>query len=279
MCGRSRATLSPQQVTAAAGVPLERWRNSEQYQPSYNVSPGFSTPVVRQSSAGKPELQTMKWGLVPSYTKAGEKPDFFRMFNARSESVAEKGVFKRLLSRHRCVVLLNGFYEWAKEGKHKQPYYIHMGTGEGDVIRMAGLFDCWDNGPEGPMYTYTILTTDSSKRLQWLHDRMPVILPDEAAAEQWLAGEALDHKELSRIAEPYNGDDLRWHKVSPAMSNMRYQGADCAKELKRESVASFFKPVAGKAKATAEAAVQETSGRSSQAGREYSQAGKAQPIT
>jgi putative SOS response-associated peptidase YedK len=56
----------------------------------------------------------MTWGLVPSWTKKEEKLDFFRMFNARSETVPEKTVFSRLLGSKRCVVLLNGFYEWAQ---------------------------------------------------------------------------------------------------------------------------------------------------------------------
>jgi len=56
----------------------------------------------------------MTWGLVPSWTKQGEKLDFFRMFNARSETVPDKSVFNRLLAHKRCVVLMNGFYEWAQ---------------------------------------------------------------------------------------------------------------------------------------------------------------------
>lgn len=69
----------------------------------------------------------MKWGLVPSYTKRDVKPDYFRMFNARSETVAEKSAFRRLVNSKRCVVMLDGFYEWAKDSKgEKQPYFIHF---------------------------------------------------------------------------------------------------------------------------------------------------------
>lgn len=57
------------------------------------------------------------------------------MFNARSETVDEKFVFRRLLASQRCVVLFNGFYEWKQEGSKKQPYYIHLG--EGKVIRLV----------------------------------------------------------------------------------------------------------------------------------------------
>ena len=117
-------------------------------------------------------------------------------FNARCETVAEKSVFGRLLQRQRCVVLFDGFYEWKKvsvlpvcsaesmpdmfqrqisathistdvqEGPRKQPFYVN--TGEGNIMKMAGLFDVWfSSTDDAPLYTYTILTTDSSKRLEW----------------------------------------------------------------------------------------------------------------
>jgi putative SOS response-associated peptidase YedK len=159
----------------------------------------------------------MQWGLIPSFTKPTDKPDFWRMFNARSESIREKPSFRRLVPSKRCVVLLNGFFEWKKEGKIKQPYYIYLvneNTGKEEPMAMAGLWDVWyrdspeEEGkevedektkvkgggggggfvkPKEVMYTYTILTTESSKELQWLHDRMPVILKDEEAQHMWLS--------------------------------------------------------------------------------------------
>lgn len=103
-----------------------------------------------------------RWGLVPSYTKPDETPDFWRMFNARSETAAERPAFQRLLQRRRCLVLAAGFYEWRKEGKAgKQPYYMHM---QDDApLVMAGLWDVWASAGQGLMHTYTILTTGGSR--------------------------------------------------------------------------------------------------------------------
>jgi putative SOS response-associated peptidase YedK len=152
--------------------------------------------------------QTMRWGLVPSFTRKDATPNFFRAFNARSDTAADKPMFSRLLSRKRCVVLLNGFYEWRAEGRGslavKQPYYLHLATeAEGGdkaaaaqpaaadedapeaLLRAAALYDRWE-GPEGPLYTVTILTTDSAPQLRWLHDRMPVFLRSEAEERAWL---------------------------------------------------------------------------------------------
>jgi putative SOS response-associated peptidase YedK len=143
--------------------------------------------------------QTMRWGLVPSYTRPDEAPNFYRMFNARADTAADKPVFSRLLGRRRCVVLLNGYYEWKQEGSHgtavKQPYYLHAaaasGAPEADapeaLLRAAGLYDRWQ-GPEGsePLYTVTILTKDAAPDLRWLHDRMPVFLRSEEEERAWL---------------------------------------------------------------------------------------------
>lgn len=113
------------------------------------------------------------------------------MFNARSETLAERPAFQRLLARRRCLVLTAGFYEWKKESKAaKQPYYVHFDDGRPMV--MAGLYDVWASS-EGPMMTYTILTTDSGPRLGWLHDRMPVLLATEEDQDRWLNTEGDEH--------------------------------------------------------------------------------------
>jgi putative SOS response-associated peptidase YedK len=223
MCGRSRCALAPEEVTARYRT-ARSWENREQYQPKNNVSPGSATPIVLLDRSGHLIIRTMTWGLVPSFTKPLEKPDFWRMFNARSESIREKPSFRRLVPSKRCIVLLNGFFEWKKEegSKNKQPYYVYLvneKTKEEEPMAMAGLWDVWyRGGPEEEegkeehfegeeqlkiedgmsgdvahqvkgkevLYTYTILTTESSERLKWLHDRMPVILKDEKAQELWI---------------------------------------------------------------------------------------------
>ena len=129
-------------------------------------------------------IQSMVWGLIPSFTKKGSKPDPWRMFNARCETASQLASFRRLVPHRRCIVLMNGFYEWRKEGINgKVPYYVHFSGGE--PMAMAGLYDCWE-GPEGRIYSYTILTCPSSRKLEWLHDRMPVILGDRKSRDLWL---------------------------------------------------------------------------------------------
>ncbi len=148
----------------------------------------------------------MRWGLVPSFTRKEEVPNFFRAFNARADTLTEKPLFARLLGRKRCVVLLNGFYEWREEGAKaaglvKQPYYIHASapdaadksapdadddTAPEALLRAAAVYDRWESPDGTPVYTVSILTTDAAPELRWLHDRMPVFLRDDAAVTAWL---------------------------------------------------------------------------------------------
>ncbi|CAK7349436.1 unnamed protein product [Dovyalis caffra] len=146
MCGRARCTLRADDIPRACyrtDGPV-RSVNLDRYRPSYNVSPGSNLPVVRPENGGDGyAIHCMQWGLIPSFTKKTEKPDFYRMFNARSEAVKEKASFRRLLPKSRCLVTVEGFYEWKKDGSKKQPYYIHFKDGRPLVF--AALYDSWQN--------------------------------------------------------------------------------------------------------------------------------------
>ncbi|KAG9150715.1 hypothetical protein Leryth_002890 [Lithospermum erythrorhizon] len=207
MCGRCRCTLRPHDVSRSRTL---RHINMDRYRPSYNVSPGFNVPVVRRDDSqakGEEEgvvLHCMKWGLVPSFTKKTDKPDHYKMFNARSETIREKASFRRLIPNSRCLVSVEGFYEWKKDGSKKQPYYIHFKDGKPLVF--AALYDSWKNAEGEVLYTFTILTTSSSSSLQWLHDRMPVILGNKESSDMWLNGPPTSN--FDTLLKPYEEADL-----------------------------------------------------------------------
>ncbi|KAL3828952.1 hypothetical protein ACJIZ3_017754 [Penstemon smallii] len=248
MCGRARCTLRPDDFPRACNLNSRPVRHVDvdRYRPSYNVAPGFNLPVVRIEDGKDSEdgvvLHSMKWGLIPSFTKKTEKPDHFRMFNARSESIREKASFRRLLPNNRCLVSVEGFYEWKKDGSKKQPYYIHFKDDRPLVF--AALFDSWKNSEGGIIYTFTIVTTASSSSLEWLHDRMPVILGNKESTDRWLVDSSLSN--LDQILKPYEETDLVWYPVTPAMGKLSFDGSECIKEIqvKKEetkSISHFFK--------------------------------------
>lgn len=127
LCGRARASLSNDALHrtaralasemphgAAKSVPSGSNHQSVDlhlYKRLNNLSPGSFTPVLYNDASTGLTLRAMRWGLVPSFTKKEARPDPFRLFNTRSETVSEKPSFSRLIASKRCVVLLNGFYE------------------------------------------------------------------------------------------------------------------------------------------------------------------------
>ncbi|KAG7642143.1 SOS response associated peptidase (SRAP) [Arabidopsis suecica] len=247
MCGRTRCTLRPDDVPRASHrhtVPT-RFLHLDRYRPSYNVAPGSYIPVLRRDNevvgGDGVVVHCMKWGLVPSFTKKNDKPDFFKMFNARSESVAEKASFRRLLPKNRCLVAVDGFYEWKKEGSKKQPYYIHFEDGRPLVF--AALFDTWHNSGGETLYTFTILTTASSSALQWLHDRMPVILGDKDSIDTWLDDPSTT--KLQPLLSPYEKPDLVWYPVTSAIGKPTFDGPECIQQIPRKTsqnslISKFF---------------------------------------
>ena len=143
------------------------------------------------------KLQSMKWGLIPFWTK--RNPDYSSMMktiNCRDDSLSTPGgMWASMKGRKRCIVIAQGFYEWLKTGpREKLPH--HVRRKDGNLMCFAGLWDCVQYegkgepspgqtdtgtnvcslGSDEKSYTYTIITTDSNKQLKFLHDRMPVIL-------------------------------------------------------------------------------------------------------
>jgi putative SOS response-associated peptidase YedK len=161
-------------------------------------------------------MVSVRWGLVPFWAK--DLSGAPRAINARSESAREKPTFRGSFAKRRCLIPADGFFEWKTEGKNKQPYYVRFTDGR--PWAMAGLWDRWQ-GDQQIVETASILTTDASRSLHWLHDRMPVILPPERY-DDWLSGRAAEE-----ILVPYDHEDFRPIAVSRTVNNARHDGPDC----------------------------------------------------
>lgn len=194
--------------------------------PRYNIAPTQPIGIVRfNAQAGTPEWALTAWGLVPSWSK--DPTIGSRMINARAETAAEKPSFRAAFRRRRCLIPVDGFYEWQKQGSRKQPYFINM---EDDApFAFAGLWEYWEGADGSALETSTILTTEPNALMATLHNRMPVILePDDYAL--WLGTPEDDRKGLSllqHLLRPYPPDRMRAVPVSTYVNTPRNEGPDC----------------------------------------------------
>ena len=173
----------------------------------FNVVPTQAVLAVREAS-GEREATFLKWGLVPRWARdpaIGNK-----LINARAETVAEKPSFREAFARRRCLVPLDGFYEWSRRGDRKRPFFFHMRDGE--PFAVAGLWERWE-GDGDPLETCTLLTTEANELLAGYHDRMPVILRPEDY-DLWLDAGVRSAERLLPLLRPYPREEMITYAVS-----------------------------------------------------------------
>ncbi len=216
MCGRYTQTASPEALMLRFGFQSQEVL----LKPRYNMAPGQIAPVIVNED-GK-TLQMFQWGLVPSWAKDPSIGN--RMINARAETLAEKASFKRLLPARRCLVLADGFYEWAKLKRGKAPMRFTLKGGE--PFAFAGLWDRWKKPNGDELRTFTIITTQANELLQPIHDRMPVILRRDAE-EDWLDLGLKDTLELTTKLGSYPADRMESTYVSSMVNSPRNDLMQC----------------------------------------------------
>ncbi len=217
MCGRYAQFTSPEDLAELFGATLD----IADVSPRYNAAPMQWLPVIRQRPSGERVLQTLRWGLLPSWAK--DETIANRLINARAETLAEKPSFRSAYRKRRCIVPADGFYEWAKRPDGKQPYYIH--ASDGSILAFAGLWERWTRTDDGDVIdSFTIVTTAANDRMRALHDRMPAILAPEDLA-RWLEP-ASEPDALGDLLGPCPDTRLALHPVTRAVGNMRNEGPD-----------------------------------------------------
>ena len=236
MCGRFVSfTIGEELISALAtvpGLPAPAVDLSGLNKPNWNTAPTQQVRVVTIGEGLQEEhhpdetiVRAMRWGLVPSWSKALPKAP---MFNARGETVVEKPSFRAAFKRRRCLVPMDGWYEWKPGGKSgaadgKVPYFTTHPEG---ALFAAGLWEVWANPETGKdLLSCTIVTTESVGQLTWLHDRMPrILLADEAA--QWLAEYPAEAQELLHPTPVDFVDAFEVREVSRRVGNARVNDPD-----------------------------------------------------
>jgi putative SOS response-associated peptidase YedK len=119
MCGRYRLSRRKQIVEEY----FDSASGEEDWAPRYNIAPTRPVAVIRQNPKEPVrQLSLMRWGLIPFWAK--DASGAASMINARSETASTKPAFRDALKSRRCLIPADGFYEWKRDGKNKQPYLL-----------------------------------------------------------------------------------------------------------------------------------------------------------
>ncbi len=221
MCGRYRLSRRKQVVEEYFESPSEE----EEWSPRYNIAPTQPVATIRQDGARR-ILSTMSWGLVPSW--AHDISIGNRLINGRSETILEKPAFRDSFRTRRCLIPADGFYEWKKSGKEKQPF--HFGMKDNSLFAFAGVWDRWKSASGQLLESCSILTTSPNEWLDDVHDRMPVILP-QLHYQTWLTAPAAETQRLAELLVPFDASFMNRYAVSPLVNNPQNEMPECALEV------------------------------------------------
>ena len=197
--------------------------------PHYNVSPVQEVPVVVLRD-GKRVVERMIWGFVPTGAKDTNSVFRYKTFASRSEGILDKPALRTALRSQRCIIPVNGFYEWKTLASGKRPFYIRLKTHE--LIGLAGVYSEWTD-PAGVVHgVCTVITIDSETESDMTPRRLPVIV-DVADEADWLNPELSDLSTLFRIMRPYDAEKLEIIPVSDAVNSTKLDASDLIEKFQR----------------------------------------------
>jgi putative SOS response-associated peptidase YedK len=219
MCGRYGRFSRKERIEELLGSTIE---GAEQLAPRYNVCPGLPDWVIRQPGpAANLRFDRLHWGLLPSWTKTPKSSG--RPINARAETVAEKPMFRELLRSRRCVVPIDGYYEWRTTSSGKVPFWFSLKSGE--PFFLAGLWDCWHEGRPDALASYILMTTEPNELTAKVHDRMPVLL-NARDVPRWLDAALQEPQAVTDLLAAYPAQEMESRPVSRRVSNPDSEGPE-----------------------------------------------------
>ena len=224
MCGRATLTRNEKELEERFGIDFYQ-EDIERYNPlpNYNVAPGQYFPVITNEDMG--HFNVYNWGLIPYWAKKSVPRG--KYINARAENLLSSQLFKGPFLRRRCLIPLDGFYEWKKKVKSRQPYRIAL---KGDkIFSVAGLWDTWQAPDKSIINTFSMVTVKANDLIKQLHGRMPAILTEEEE-KLWLDN-SIPTKELKALLQPYEADLMYMYPVSVKVNNVRNNSPELIKEV------------------------------------------------
>jgi len=222
MCGRFCQTIPPEILAEHFQIECD---DIPSIIPSYNIAPThISNSIIYMGK--KRQIKPMRWGLIPSWAETiniGAK-----LINARCETIDEKPAFKQAFYHRRCLIPANGFYEWKKIGKNKQPYFF--GLIDNHPFAFAGIWEYHQNKTLGNILSYAIITTHPNDIVEPVHHRMPVILMPEDY-DLWLNGSLKCVTDVKQLLKPFPSEQMIAYHVSAFVNSPNNNSPKCIQKV------------------------------------------------
>ena len=227
MCGRFTQKLTWRELCELydllTAVPPDNMR------PRWNGAPTQDFAACRLGPDGHRIAARLRWGLIPFWAKDAKIGA--RLINARAETVDSKPAFRSAFRSRRCLVPADGWFEWAGKGGERSPRFLALA--DGTIASFAALWERW-NGPDGPLESFTIITTAASPALAHVHARQPAIV-DSGRFDDWLAPDAPKEALLDIVRNPHPGP-YRVRPVSRLVNNVRNDGPEVLGEAMPDQI-------------------------------------------
>lgn len=225
MCGRYTRTAALKLIRQYFGIAVPESDEAEELTPSWNVAPKTFQPVIRiNPSTGAKEVAHMRWGLVPYFAKSS---DFnFSTVNAKAETLLDKRSFREPFRRRRCLVPVDGYYEWQTfDAKKKKKQTWAIGMKSGKTFALGGIWDYWISpDKQSWLEGYSIVTTEPNELLRALHDRMPLIIGEEDY-DRWLGPGDPSNPPVD-LLRPFPSEKRKIWRIKPDVGNVKNDRPD-----------------------------------------------------
>ena len=185
----------------------------------YNLAPSQSCLFIKSGIGRILSPSYLSWGLIPDWAK--DKSMAGKMINARAETITEKPSFKSAFNKRRGIIPANGFYEWKATGKSKIPFFIS--SKDQDLLGLAGI---WESNTHLGVETFSIITTAANQDMKDLHERMPLILPQESW-KSWLNHEESNAGTVSSLLTPPPSCLLQLKEVRTLVNKVTNDSPEC----------------------------------------------------
>jgi putative SOS response-associated peptidase YedK len=223
MCGRYRLTAKERYLRDHFGLD-----DDPPWMPRWNIAPTQQIATIRQHRAEpKRNFGLMRWGLIPYWAK--EPSIGQKTINAMSETAAEKPAFRDAMRWRRCLIPADAFYEWKRVGPREKQAY-NFGMIDDSLFAFAGLWDRWRDPAGDVLETCTILTTKPNSLVAGVHDRMPVIIPQDAY-DLWLDPGVTDPARIIDLLAPFEARSMKKYPVSARVNRPENDDPECAQEV------------------------------------------------